>query len=288
MRKPLLARCGRRSGRDCVTDDHEYILGTHDAEVARLGVQHRVWRTRVLDAWRRAGFGAGQTIVDAGCGPGYATLDLAEVVGAAGRVLAIDQSRRFLDVLDRAARERGLANITTREGDLDRVAFDEQVADAVWCRWVAAFVNRPDDLIARLSRALKPGGVLVSHEYFEYGTWRMAPPNDEIDRFVRLVIQSWREAGGEPNVGLEIPSWCEAHGLEILSLRPLVDVIDPRHPTWQWPRSFIESGLARLVDLGRLDRAGADDIWRAFVDREQTPHTRMMTPAVLETIARRP
>ena len=68
-----------------MADEKDYVLGTHDEEIARLGLQHRVWRPRVLDAWRRAGFTLGQTILDVGCGPGHATLDLAEIVGPRGR-----------------------------------------------------------------------------------------------------------------------------------------------------------------------------------------------------------
>ncbi len=28
----------------------DYVLGTHDAEIARLGLQHRVWRESMLAA----------------------------------------------------------------------------------------------------------------------------------------------------------------------------------------------------------------------------------------------
>jgi len=84
----------------------DYVLGTGDEEIARLGVQHRVWRARAIDAWRRAGIAAGQTVVDVGCGPGYASLDLAELVGSSGRVIAIDRSQRFLAALDAAATAR--------------------------------------------------------------------------------------------------------------------------------------------------------------------------------------
>ena len=33
----------------------DYVLGTHDEEIARLGIQHQVWRPYMLDAWSRAG-----------------------------------------------------------------------------------------------------------------------------------------------------------------------------------------------------------------------------------------
>src|SRR5262245_9010038 len=97
----------------------DYVLGTHDEEVERLGLQHRVWRPRVLDAWSRAGFSTGQTILDIGCGPGHATFDLAGIVGPTGRVVGLERSRRFLDVLESERRRLGLENVETREVDLD-------------------------------------------------------------------------------------------------------------------------------------------------------------------------
>ena len=56
-----------------MTQERDYVLGTHDDEINRLGLQHSVWRPKVLDAWRRAGFTVGQTIIDVGSGPGHAT-----------------------------------------------------------------------------------------------------------------------------------------------------------------------------------------------------------------------
>src|SRR5207253_3360574 len=90
--------------------DIDYIFGTHDEELERLGLQHRVWRPRAADAWRRAGFNVGQSLLDIGCGPGYASLDLAEIVGPAGRVTSIDRSARFLAALRGSAGRRGITN----------------------------------------------------------------------------------------------------------------------------------------------------------------------------------
>jgi hypothetical protein len=52
-----------------------------------LGLQHRVWRPHMLDAWMRAGMTTGSRVVDIGSGPGYASLDAAEVVGPDGEVV---------------------------------------------------------------------------------------------------------------------------------------------------------------------------------------------------------
>jgi len=37
-----------------MSNERDYVLGTHDAEVERLGLQHRVWTPHTTEAWRRA------------------------------------------------------------------------------------------------------------------------------------------------------------------------------------------------------------------------------------------
>lgn len=265
--------------------ERDYVLGTHDAEMERLGLQHRVWRSRALSAWTRAGFNSGQTILDIGCGPGYATIDLAEIVGPMGRVLAVDRSRRFLDALQRMLQARHLGNVDLREQDLDTPNLVDVAADGAWARWVFSFVTRPRDLLAHVTRVLKPGGTLVLHEYCDYRTWRLLPRSSEHEEFVERVMASWRAAGGEPDIALSLPSWLTELGFEIREVNPLVDVVPPSSFVWQWPRAFIEVGLKRLVDLGHFDAAQADATWRSFCDRESKPNSLLMTPTVLEIVA---
>jgi SAM-dependent methyltransferase len=268
-----------------MSHDRDYILGTHDDEISRLALQHRVWRPRTLDAWRRAGFTVGQTLLDIGCGPGYASIDLAEIVGPSGRVVAIDRSRRFLDALEATRVRRGLDNIETLELDLDEADLPAVGADGAWCRWVFAFVKRPRDLLARVGGSLKRGGVLVFHEYFDYSTWRLAPRSPEIEEFVSVVMESLRASGGEPDIGLDLPLWLEELGFETKTLQPMIDIVPASNFVWQWPKAFIQVGLRRLVDLGHLTSERALAISQAFVACEAAPHTLMITPAVLEIIA---
>jgi SAM-dependent methyltransferase len=268
-----------------MAQERDYVLGTHDEEIARLALQNRVWRPRALDAWRRAGLSVGHTVLDIGSGPGHAALDLAEIVGPTGRVVALERSRRFLDWLEAERAERGLDQITTHEIDLDQDRLPAVRADAAWSRWVYAFLKRPRDLLARVAEALVPGGVMIMHEYIDYSTWRMTPRIPEFEAFVQTVITSWRATGGEPYIGLELPRWLDQLGFDIRSLTPIVDVISPANYMWQWPRAFIDVGVRRLVDLGELSEAKGRAIRDAFAAGEAAPGTRMVTPTVVEIIA---
>ena len=268
-----------------ITDD--YVLGTHDQELARLGLQHRVWRSRALEAWSRAGFTAGQTLLDVGCGPGYAALDLAEIAGAGGRVVAVDRSPRFLDALRSAAVRNSLTNITARQVDLDADALPVSGADGAWVRWVFAFLNRPRELAARIAAALRPGGTLVVHEYLNYRQWKFARKSPLFEEFVDVVMRSWRASGGEPEIALPLTGWLEESGFRIVSLRPYTDVITPTDFMWQWPSTFFDVGLRRLIDLGDMTEERAEAMRSEFATRASAPDARMVTPAVLEIVARK-
>jgi len=266
-----------------LTDD--YVLGTHDAEVARLGLQHRLWRARALDAWRRAGFTAGQTLLDVGCGPGYASLDLAEIAGPRGWVIAFDRSARFLDALRSAAVRNALPNIATRQVDLDGDDLGVSGADGAWARWVFAFLSKPRDLVARVAAALRPGGAFVIYEYFDYRTWSFMQQSSMFEEFVDAVIRSWRASGGEPDIGRALPDWLEEAGFRVVSLRPFIDVLTPADDLWQWPKAFVDVGAQRLVDLGALSAERAAAIGAEFAARESGSAARMVIPAVLEIVA---
>lgn len=267
--------------------EQEYVLGTHDEEVARLGLQHRVWRPRALAAWQSAEIGAGETVLDIGSGPGYASQDLAEVVGPSGRVIAIDKSARFLEIVHTMSRQRGFENVFTYKADFNNGEFPEVIADCAWCRWVFAFVKDPQNLLARIAAALRPEGTIVLHEYFDYSTWRSLPRCTELEEMVSAVMRSWRDNGGEPDIALSLPGWLEELGFELKRVRPMVDVVQRNHMVWSWLRAFIEASRRRLVELAYLSAERAEAIWETFSRFEETPGTWMITPGVLEIVASR-
>src|SRR5687768_1010445 len=263
-----------------MSEERDYILGTHDEEIARLALQHMVWRSRALDGWRRGGFTVGQTLLDIGCGPGYATLDLAEITGPSGEVVAVDRSRRFLDTLEANAQRRGISSVRTVEMDLDEARFSDGAVDGAWARWVFAFVQKPRQLLERVRETLKPGGVLVLHEYFHYATWQLIPRSSDFEEFVRTVVKTRRESGGEPNIAIDLAVWLPELGFQIKSMQPIVEVVAPSNFLWQWPKAFVETGLRRLIQLGQLSPERAGVIAGAVATAETSPGSLMITPGV--------
>lgn len=268
-----------------MSEERDYLLGTHDAEVERLGLQHGVWRPRVLDAWHRAGVTSGSTVIDAGAGPGWASLDLAEIVGRGGRVHALERSARFVDILRHKAESRGMEQVSAHTVDLVTDALGVTGADAFWMRWVLAFVSDPVAVLAKLHGALRPGGVAVIHEYLDYGTFAVLPDSPAIEDFKRVVVDDWRASGGEPDIGRTLPALLPAAGFRIRSMQPLVETARKGDAIWQWPSSWGRNYPRFLADAGKVDQAWADRVIAVFDAAEADPNAVLITPMVLEVIA---
>jgi SAM-dependent methyltransferase len=267
--------------------ERDYVLGTHDDEIYRLGFQHRVWRPRALDAWARARIGDGMKVIDFGAGPGFATMDLAEIVGARGEVHALERSRRFLDTLEAQAQSRGFTQVKPHEVDVVDDPIPINNADAAWARWIFAFLPTPKEALKKLVDALKPGAALVLHEYIDYQTWKLAPAAPNFERFVQEVSDNWRAFGGEPDIARDIPAWLTEMNVKIESLKPYVDVVSKDDNVWRWPIGFFDIHIDRLLQQNRITPDIANDMREEFARVSEKPGTLMVTPLVLEIIARK-
>ena len=268
----------------------DYVLGTHNDEHARLGMQHSLWQEFVLDAWKRAGICTGTRVVDVGAGPGFATMDLADIVGATGHVTAVEISSKFAQEVKDQANVRGLKNISVHIVDLMHedipLASEGAAFDAAWCRWVCMFVPDVGALVRCVHNALRAGGVAVFHEYVHYETYGLQPPTPGIDSFTQAAMKSFSARGGNANIAGTLLKELRQHGFEIMSIKPIARSARPHDPLWQWPAGFIRTYLPRLVELGQVDNAFAANVLAELVRAEQDPQSIMLTPTVLEIIAR--
>ena len=238
-------------------DEHEYILGTHAEELRRLGFQHQVWAEHTASAWSDAGFGPGDQLLDVGCGPGYAAFDLANLVGAAGEVLAVDVSQRFLDYLQAQIRARGISNIRCELRDVERLELPEGSVDGAFARWVLCFTPDSEAVVAGVAHALRPGGCFAVMDYCHYEGFTVGPGSKAIDRVIGATAESFRIRGGNPDIGRELPTLMARAGLEVREIRPLVRVGRPGTALWQWPQSFFANYLPTLVEMRLITDADA-------------------------------
>jgi ubiquinone/menaquinone biosynthesis C-methylase UbiE len=261
-----------------------YVLGTDEDELIRLGLQHRVWRAAAYAIWERARFGPGQTLLDIGAGPGYTTRDLAELVGPDGTVKAVEISTRFAEYLRRQA----IPNVVVIQGDAQELVLEDESLDGAYARWLFTFVPSPERVVAHVTRALRSGAVFAIQDYVSYGAARLGPPSEALKRVFDVIIASWKQHGGDADVGCRLPTIIEQAGLIIRDLRPHARIARPGTALWEWPTTFFHNFVPKLVE----DRFLSQDEARIFFDEwaraSTNPAAFLLTPIVLDLIAEKP
>lgn len=266
----------------------EYVLGTDKAELDRLGFQHRLWSDLAYATWRAAKIEPGMNVIDVGCGPGFATFDLSDIIGPSGRVVGVDESAAFVEHLAAQAASRGHAHIKAMKGDaqrLDALGLAEQSFDLAYVRWVLCFVSDPLAVLKGIARLLKPGGKLAVNDYFNYESMTIAPKKVAFSRGIAAVGQSWRERGGDQDIMGRITGLAAQAGLRCTRLEVHQRLARPSDTMWQWPESFWKNYIPKLVDSGHLTSAEGEAFMKAWREATADPHAFMLLPPVFEFVA---
>jgi len=98
---------------------------------------------------------AATRVLDLGCGGGHVSFSVAPHVR---ELVAFDLSHEMLDVVARAAAERGLRNVTTKQGVAESLPFEDASFDIVLSRFSAHHWRDFDAGLREATRVLKPGG----------------------------------------------------------------------------------------------------------------------------------
>jgi ubiquinone/menaquinone biosynthesis C-methylase UbiE len=141
----------------------------------------------------------GQAALDLGCGPGFWTLPLADMVGPAGKVWALDVSQEMFDTM---AERQPPAHVVPVLGELPAIDLDTAVTDFIW----AAFVYHEVEpgLAAEMWRVTRPGGQVAILEWRPDAPDQDSPPNshrvwpDDVKRDLEQagfaqVAEAWRD-----------------------------------------------------------------------------------------------
>jgi SAM-dependent methyltransferase len=133
----------------------------------------------------------GDTVVDVGCGRGFFTLALAELVGPGGTVIAADVQPEMLRRTRRRAERRGLGDrIRYHRCAPDRLGIEGE-ADLVLAFWMVHEVSDPEAFLAEVRALLRPTGRLLIAE----------PRGHVSEASFGRTVQRVREVGFETHPG---------------------------------------------------------------------------------------
>jgi len=114
--------------------------------------------------------GAGDIILDIGCGAGQTLLQLAERVGAEGRVIGVDVAPLLLEIASR--RTEPLSQVRLIQADAQSLDLSSESTDAVFSRFGVMSFDDPVAAFANFRRILRPSGTLA------FTCWRSLEDNE--------------------------------------------------------------------------------------------------------------
>jgi ubiquinone/menaquinone biosynthesis C-methylase UbiE len=107
---------------------------------------------------------AGMRAMDVGCGMGYFSIAMAEMVGDKGKVLCLDLQPKMLEIAEKRARR---ANLNSRmafyRSEADNLGIAEKV-DFILSFWMVHEVNDQQAFFSQLRSSLDPGGKILIAE----------------------------------------------------------------------------------------------------------------------------
>ncbi|WP_055587207.1 methyltransferase domain-containing protein [Streptacidiphilus griseoplanus] len=217
----------------------------------------------------------GAAVLDIGCGPGTITADLAELVGATGRVTAADASQEVLDQARRTAADRGLTNVDFAVADIHALDFPDDSFDVVHAHQVLQHVTDPVQALREMRRVCRPGGIVAARDS-DYAAMTWYPENAAVSRWQDLYRAVAAANGGEPDAGRMLFSWARRAGFtEVVPSAGTWCYATPEDRDWwsgMWAERMTSSAVARqAVEQGRATEEDLRSIaegWREWGAQE--------------------
>lgn len=216
--------------------------------------------TRYLSA---VGITSGWRCLEVGAGGGSITRWMSEKVGDAGKVVAADLDTRHVDSLKSA-------NVEVRRMDITQDDVEVGNYDLAHCRFLLMHLRDPAAVVAKMAKALRPGGWLVAEEVdndFVKALDEKHPLGQALTDGHRRRFQFMKDAGIMDGwIGRELPALMERAGLvdvESEGVNRLYRGGDPISIMWvkSWERMndrFLAEGVATKSEIKTMREALED------------------------------
>ena len=208
--------------------------------------RHRVRQALALQA--------GERVLDIGCGPGFQTTEMAEVVGPNGWAHGIDISASVLY----AARHRSTGQpysawIDFTEADATDLPFADGTFDAAVVTQVYEYVPDVPRALSELNRVLRPGAraVIVDTDW-DTLAWHAADPGR-----ASRILGAWDEHLTHPSLPRTLRSTLRIAGFDVS--RP--DVLNILNLDWDGYSKGVAGLVAAFVPGRRGIALGDADAW---------------------------
>jgi SAM-dependent methyltransferase len=214
-------------------------------------------------------------LLDVGCGPGTITMDLAERLGPAGLVTALEVTDEALGLARAEAERRGTTNVDFVTGNVQSLDLPDGSYDVVHAHQVLQHVSNPVQALREMRRVCREGGLVAARDS-DYPAFAWHPSVPELDRWLEVYLSVARSNHAEPAAGRRLLSWARSAGFTDVEAGAgtWCFATDADRTWWGglWADRVVGSALARqAVDRGIATEAELRQIaqgWRRWAEQE--------------------
>jgi SAM-dependent methyltransferase len=230
----------------------------------------------------RCGLADGMSCLDAGCGGGDVTLELARRVAPNGQVTGIDVDEDKLAIARLEAAQQQAANVTFRAADVHDAAGP---FDAIYARFVLTHLRDPGEVVSAFHRHLRPRGMLIVEDIDFSGHFSF-PDSAAFRRYHDLYCAVVARRGGDANIGPRLPGLLQSSGFGSIE----VGVVQPMGLDGE-AKLMSALTLERIADAVLEDalasREEVDELIEALYALAADPATLAGVPRVFQVSGRR-
>ena len=202
--------------------------------------------------FRDAGITPGMNVLDIGCGTGQVSFLVAELLDGSGQVTGIDIDKKSISMASAQAEELGHTNIHFMQLDLGELNADadffETEFDAIVARRVFMYLPKPQEIIGKLSKLLKPNGLMVIQESDSTMVPKGLTSMPLHDKVVKWMWDTVKREGADVHMGFNLPSILSNAGLVVDYIRaePVIQGYGTHYPL----HFIVRAMLTRMVRHG--------------------------------------
>ncbi len=226
----------------------------------RLQLLASIRRPDTAKLFRLAGVRPRMHCLDLGCGSGDVTFDLAHLTGPVGTVVGIDMDEDMLALARLATPAQGVSNVEFRAADVTQ--WDEPDSyDLVYSRVLLQRLGDPVDLVRRMWRAVRAGGV-IAVEDADFDGLFCDPGNDGFEFYRTMYPRVCASNGGDATVGRKLSRYFAEAGIPEPEMR-LVQNFGASADLKALAVSTLEGSAGAIVAAGL---ASGDEVAAAIAD----------------------
>jgi SAM-dependent methyltransferase len=264
------------------TPEPSYAIEGGELGKRRLDLLAEVMRPSTLRLLRKVGLGPGQRCLDAGCGGGHVTRDLARIVGPTGKVVGIDFDPKVVELARAAAANEGFDNVELLVADARTV--DGGPFDLVYGRFLLSHLSKSEEVLAHMSQLACPGGSVAIEDVDFTGSF-CHPANPAYDRYLQLYVEVVARTGGDATLGQRLPRLLIEAGLEDVTWN-VFQLVHAVGPYKELENLTLERIRPALVRHGLASSEEIDEILLSMRRFAADPSTLVSLPRIVQVWGR--